>query len=48
MKIRFGPNSLNISFGDGSTEKEPPRNYCGTVMFIRLNLFACESLRTFF
>jgi hypothetical protein len=25
MKIRFGPNSLNISFGDGSTEKEPPR-----------------------
>jgi hypothetical protein len=25
MKIRFGPNSLNISFGDGSIEKEPQR-----------------------
>jgi hypothetical protein len=23
MKIRFGPNSLNISFGDGPIEKEP-------------------------
>jgi hypothetical protein len=25
MKVRFGPNSLHISFGDSPTEKQPPR-----------------------
>jgi hypothetical protein len=25
MKVRFGPNSLQISFGDGPTAKQPPR-----------------------